>query len=153
MDSCGTVKEWKYWVLCWLLRGTEPGFPRWELDVTTIIPPIIAVLEIIAILYIPIWAESHKVWAPKLVVKMEEKTKQKEGGSGVGDTMKIAWNVEIVNDKKRSCGEVKNFQGSVRSMDVKPTELIVTLRGLRSSSSLRVVVIQAIDIFIRGCYL
>ena len=84
---------------------------------------------------------------------MEEKTKQKEGGSGVGDTMKIAWNVEIVNDKKRSCGEVKNFQGSVRSMDVKPTELIVTLRGLRSSSSLRVVVIQAIDIFIRGCYL
>ena len=42
---------------------------------------------------------------------MEEKTKQKQGGSGVGDTMKIAWNVESVNDKKRSCGEVKNFQG------------------------------------------
>ena len=28
-----------------------------------------------------------------------------------------------------------------------------TKRGLRSSSSLRVVAIQAIDIFIRGCYL
>ena len=28
-----------------------------------------------------------------------------------------------------------------------------TRRGLRSSSSLRVVAIQAIDIFIRGCYL
>ena len=35
---------------------------------------------------------------------MEEKTKQKQGGSGVGDTMKIAWNVGSVNDEK-------NFQG------------------------------------------
>ena len=41
---------------------------------------------------------------------MEEKTKQ-QGGSGVGDTMKMVWNVESVNDEKRSCGEVKNFQG------------------------------------------
>ena len=41
---------------------------------------------------------------------MEEKTKQKQGGSGVGDTMKITWNVESANDEKRSCSEVKNFQ-------------------------------------------
>ena len=40
---------------------------------------------------------------------MEEKTKQKQGGSGVGDTMKMAWNVGSVNDEKRPCAEVKNF--------------------------------------------
>ena len=42
---------------------------------------------------------------------MEQKTKQRQGGSGVGDTMKILWNVGVVNNKKRSCGEVKNFEG------------------------------------------
>ena len=42
---------------------------------------------------------------------MEQKTKQKQGGSGVGDTMKISWNVGSVNNEKRSCGEVKNFEG------------------------------------------
>ena len=52
-----------------------------------------------------------KFWAPKLVMKMEEKTKQKQGGSGVGDTMKVAWNVGSVKTRKRCCGEVKNFQG------------------------------------------
>ena len=41
---------------------------------------------------------------------MGEKTKQKQGGSGVGDTMKKAWNVESVNDEKNPCGEVRNFQ-------------------------------------------
>ena len=42
---------------------------------------------------------------------MEEKTKQKQGGSAVGATMKMAWNVAIVNDEKSYCSEVKNFQG------------------------------------------
>ena len=42
---------------------------------------------------------------------MEEKTKQKQDGSGMGDTMQITWDVGSVNDEKRSCGEVKNFQG------------------------------------------
>ena len=42
---------------------------------------------------------------------MGQKTKQKQGGSGVGDTMKISWNVGSVNNEKRSCGEVKNFEG------------------------------------------
>ena len=37
---------------------------------------------------------------------MEDKTKQKQGGSRVADTMKITWNVGIVNDEKKSCGEV-----------------------------------------------
>ena len=45
------------------------------------------------------------------MIKMEEKTQQKQGGSRVGDTMKITWNVESVNNEKRSCSEVKNFQG------------------------------------------
>ena len=49
--------------------------------------------------------ECRKVWAPKLVVKIKEKAKQKQGGGGLGDTMKMAWNVRIsVNDEKRSCG-------------------------------------------------
>ena len=41
---------------------------------------------------------------------MEEKTKQKQGGCRVGDTMKMEWNMGSVNDKKRSCGEAKNFK-------------------------------------------
>ena len=45
------------------------------------------------------------------MIKIEEKTKHKQGGSGVGGTMKITWNVGSVNDEKRSCSEVKNFQG------------------------------------------
>ena len=43
--------------------------------------------------------------------EMEEKTKQKRGGSGMGDTMKMTWNVRSVNEKnseKRPCGEIKN---------------------------------------------
>ena len=39
---------------------------------------------------------------------MEEKTKQKQGMSGVGDTMKTTWNVGSINREKRSCGEVKS---------------------------------------------
>ena len=36
---------------------------------------------------------------------MKEKAKQKQGGGGLGDTMKMAWNMRIsVNDEKRSCG-------------------------------------------------
>ena len=42
---------------------------------------------------------------------MEEKTKLKRGGTGVGYLMKVAWNVGSLNDEKRYCGEVKNFQG------------------------------------------
>ena len=33
---------------------------------------------------------------------MEEKIKQKRGGCGVGDTMKIAWDVESVNGEKKA---------------------------------------------------
>ena len=86
---------------------------------------------------------------------MEEQTKQKEGGSGVGDTMKMAWNVGSIKTGKRCYVEEKNFSRLLLGViDVKPAELIVTFRrGLRSSSSLRVVAIQTIDIFIRGCYL
>ena len=42
---------------------------------------------------------------------MEEKIKQKRGGCGVGDTMKIAWDVGSVNGEKKSCDDVENFQG------------------------------------------
>ena len=42
---------------------------------------------------------------------MEEKIKQKRGECGVGDIMKMAPDVGSVNDEKKSCDEVKNFQG------------------------------------------
>ena len=45
------------------------------------------------------------------MIEIEDKTKQKQGGSGMGDTMNIVRNVGSVNDEKKSCGEVKNFQG------------------------------------------
>ena len=47
----------------------------------------------------------------------------------MGDTTKMAWNVGSANDKKRSCGEVKNFHVLLGVMDVKPARLIVTLGG------------------------
>ena len=103
--------------------------------------PIITVFKIIAIFYILIRAENAVKFELQSLLKMEEKTKEEQGGSRVGDTMKMAWNVESVNFETRCCSEVKNFEGCYIRM------------GLRSSSSLRVVAIQAIDIFIRGCYL
>ena len=48
------------------------------------------------------------------MIKMEEKAKQKQGGSEVGHLMKMAWNVESVNDEKRPCGQVKNFKATAR---------------------------------------
>ena len=42
---------------------------------------------------------------------MEEKIKQKQGGCGLRDTMKMAWGVGSINDEKKSCDKVKNFQG------------------------------------------
>ena len=33
-------------------------------------------------------------------MKMEEKTKQKQGGTGVADTMKMAWKVGSVKKRK-----------------------------------------------------
>ena len=42
---------------------------------------------------------------------MEDKIKQNRDGCGVGDTMKMTWDVESVNDEKKTCDEVKNFQG------------------------------------------
>ena len=40
---------------------------------------------------------------------MEERIKQKQVGCGVGDTG-MTWDVGSVNDEKKSCDEVKNFQ-------------------------------------------
>ena len=45
------------------------------------------------------------------MVKMEEKIKQKRRWCGMGDTMKMACDVGRVNDEKKSCEGVKNFQG------------------------------------------
>ena len=42
---------------------------------------------------------------------MEEKIKQKRRGCGVGDTIKMAWDVGSVNDEKKFCDKVRNFQG------------------------------------------
>ena len=57
MDASKIEKEWKYSVLCCLIRGIKPGFLQWEFDVTTTMPSIIAVLEIIAMSYLAIRAE------------------------------------------------------------------------------------------------
>ena len=57
MDASKIEKEWKYSVLCCLFRGIKPGFLQWEFDVTTTMPSIIAVLEIIAMSYLAIRAE------------------------------------------------------------------------------------------------
>ena len=70
------------------------------------------------------------------------------------DTMKIAWNVGKVNNEKRSCGEVQNFKAAARCNGREAGRVdCYTRRGLRSSSSLRVVAIPATDIFISSCYL
>ena len=58
MDASEIVKEWKYRVLYWLLQENEPGIPRWEFDVTTTMPHIITMLEIIAMFYLAIQAEN-----------------------------------------------------------------------------------------------
>ena len=55
------------------------------------------------------------------------KNKQKQGGSGVGDAMKITLNAGSLNDEKRSCCEVKISWLLLGVMDVKPAGLIVTL--------------------------
>ena len=85
---------------------------------------------------------------------MIEKTKQKQGGSGVGRHSENGVEYGKCKDKKCCCGEVKNFNISARHKEVKLTGLIANFkRGLRSLSSLGVVSIRAIEIFIRGCYL
>ena len=42
---------------------------------------------------------------------MEEEIKQNRDGCGVGDAMKMTWDVGSENDEKKPCDEVKNFQG------------------------------------------
>ena len=86
------------------------------------------------------------------MIKIEEKTKQKQSGKGVGDAMQITWNVGSINDEKKACGEMKNVAARCNGSEAGRVDCYNT-RGLKSSSSLRVVAIQAIDIFIRGCYL
>ena len=49
MDATDVVKEWKYWVICWLPQGIEPGIPGWEVEITTTMLPINYVFEIIPI--------------------------------------------------------------------------------------------------------
>ena len=41
---------------------------------------------------------------------MEEKIKQNQGGCGVGGTMKMTCDVGSINDEKKPCDKVKNFQ-------------------------------------------
>ena len=42
---------------------------------------------------------------------MEEKIEQNRGVCGVGDIMKMTWDVGSVNDEKKPYDEVNNFQG------------------------------------------
>ena len=62
-------------------------------------------------------------------MKMEIKNKQKQGGNGVGDTMKMTWNVGSINDEKRSFGEENISWLLLGVIDVKPIGLMVTLGG------------------------
>ena len=56
-------------------------------------------------------AEDAVKLSSKVVIKMEDKIKQKGGGCGLGDTMKMVWDVRSVNDEKKSGDEVKDSQG------------------------------------------
>ena len=67
MDASHTVKEQSCWVLTWLHASY---------------------LHELKIL---------KSWSSNSVIKKEEKTKQKRGGSGVGDIIKMTWNMESVD--------------------------------------------------------
>ena len=49
MEAKEVVKELKHWVICWLLQGIELGIPRWEVKITTTMPPINDVFETIPI--------------------------------------------------------------------------------------------------------
>ena len=85
---------------------------------------------------------------------MEEKIKQKRGGCGVGDTMKMEWVAGSANDEKNSCDEAKNSKAAARCNGCEAGRADCDGKGgLRSSSSLRVAAIKGIDIVIRGCYL
>ena len=78
---------------------------------------------------------------------MEEKIKQNRGGCEVGDTMKMMRKSPVMRRKIPQAAARSNGRAEVSSVDCNAR------RGLRSSSSLSVVAIQAKDIFIRGCYL
>ena len=52
------------------------------------------------------------------MIKMEEKSKQKQGGGRVADTMKMAWNVGSVKKRKKCCGEVKKLQRLLGVIDM-----------------------------------
>ena len=66
----------------------------------------------------------------------------------------MALNVGSVNDEKRYYREVKISKAANRCNGREAGRVgCYTRTGLRSSSSLRVVGIQTIDIFIKGCYL
>ena len=45
-------------ILGWLLQRIEPGFLRWEVEITTTMPPINDVFEIIAMSYLAIQTEN-----------------------------------------------------------------------------------------------
>ena len=59
MDASEIVKELECWVLCWLLRGIEPGRPRQEFDATTTTSSITTMLQIIATCQLAISAENR----------------------------------------------------------------------------------------------
>ena len=61
------------------------------------------------------------------MIKIEEKIKQKRGGSGGGDTMKMVWDVGSVNDEKTSCEKFPRPLLGAR--DMMQAGLIVMLGG------------------------
>ena len=66
----------------------------------------------------------------------------------------MALNVGSVDDEKRYYGEVKISKAANPCNGHEAGRVgCYTRKGLRSSSSLRVVAIQTTDIFTKGCYL
>ena len=153
MDANKVVKEWKYLVNCWLLQGIEPGLLQWEVEITTMLPPINDVFEIIPVfVYLYGWGccevELQSKW---------KKWKRKSKKNDVGGTWETQWKWNRIWEawmvRKSPVMRWKIYRAAARCDGREAGRVDSNARRLKSSSSLRVDAIQAIDIFIRGCYL
>ena len=118
-------------------RKSNQGFCSGSLTSSPPCHPLLLCWKLLLLYGYTGW-KCRKVWAPKLVIKMEMKNRQKQDGSGAGVTMKMTWNMGSVNDEKRSCGE--NFMAAAQCNGCEEGRVDgYTRKRLRSSSSLRVV--------------
>ena len=137
-----------YGLMLALLRN-RTRVPRWESDLRTTMPLLKIIISYMAIQLKMLQSLSSKVGDKN---GNEKQTKARWEWSGRH------------NENNIECGKFKwrekvllwseNFMAAARCNGREACWVdCYTRRGLRSSSSLRVVAIQTIDIFIRGCYL